>query len=421
MPYRGLLVSLILCIFSLSNPVFSQDLAKEQQKLLSSQQSIIDIQNEQNKLEKALSTEKSNISKLETDLAPLTRATNEARSALNQATATAVASPTTENSARVKNAEFKLMLAERKYNKSSGGLQKALKTVEKLESDHKANLKKIEQTNKEISEQQKRIIWLENNQKKIALQEAEKLKQAELKRQEDELIQSKIALAESQAEQAAAEREITRLKSMLLEKSESTSNGSALAGAAAVSGVVIAGSSASSASAATAGAISAAPASPTTPEPAISTGENTTDKPTEITSPASSAAALEIAAEGDSTTAKLTPEQTKALAKEEHAAFALRISQLSRKEKRSTPDKILHLKPADNEGKTQSYSMPYIGKKLYRAEITLNAGKQIFKLGQREWDITVAKTDDNTAYLINYDALDKNQPRLIIYKKSDIE
>lgn len=434
MPYRGLLVSLILCVFSLSGLAFSQDLSKEQQRLISSQQSMLDIQNEQNKLEVALSTEKSKISKLEADLAPLTKAINEAKTAVDKTTAVAVASPTTENSARVKNAEFKLMLAERKYNKSSGGLQEALKTIETLAGDYKANLKKIEQTNKDIAKQQKQLTWRKNNQQKIAQQEAERLKQAELQRQEDELIQSKIALAESQAEQAAAEREIAHLKSMLLEQSESNSNGSALAGAAAVSSVVVAGSAAGSVSTAAAGANSAAPASKpvsisaapasastTTPEPAISTGESTTSKTTEITSPANSAAVLETAIETDSTTAKLTRAQTKALAQTEHAAFALRIAQLSRKKKRSTPDKIVHLKPAGKGEKTQSYSMSYVGKKLYRTEITLNAGKQIFKLGQREWDTTVAQAEDNTAYLINYDVLDKGQPRLIIYKKSDIE
>lgn len=417
MSYRGLIISLIVCIFSLSNPAFSQNLASEQQKLRATQQSITDIQHEQKELEDALSAEKSKISKFEVDLAPSAKARDEAKAAVDETVAAAVASPTTENSARVKNAEFKMALAERKYNKSSADLQKSLKTVEELNSRYGENQKKIRRLNKDIEEQQKHIVWLESNQQKVAQQEAEKLKQAELKHKEDELIQNKIALAESQAEQAAAEQEIVRLKAMLDQQSAGKSSGAALAGAAVAGGVVVGATNTAS------GATSvAAPTATTAPSLSASSSTSTKNKATQTPADTSSKT-VDTGTSGSNTSnnAEPTPEQIKALAQKEHAAFALRASQVSAKKKRSATSKIFHVQAVDNDATSKSYSMSYAGKRLYSTEIRVNAGKQLFKFGQRKWDITIPPTDDKTLYVVNYDILDKNNPRLVIYKKSYVE
>lgn len=433
MRYPGLhTISLLVIFICLSAPSLGQNLASEQQKLLEEQRSIIETQNAQQTLIKKLEKAKSKISSLEAEVAPFLDAMNKAKTALDDISKATRATPTEENNARMKNAEFKYVLAERKYLKAAEQLQESKAEIARLETEIEDNKNKIAQANLNIEKQQSRIQWLEKKQQEqaalVLAQKQQKQLQAEQSRQaeeeqrriaeeqrkEAELINNRIALSETRAEKAEADQEIARLTALLKDQQAAKTPESALPATS---------PSVNSTAQITQPGIASVSASSSQNQLAVNAPDSATASRPNTNAAATNSPSASIQQPLTAVAAKLSEEQVKAQAREQYQAYEQRAARVSSREKRSATNKVIHMKTlAGGEViKSTSHSLSYYGEDLYQAKIEVRAGENIFSVGQRQWQIDIPASDDNTEYLIYYDTRDEENPDFVWYKRSDIQ
>lgn len=399
-------------ILAAAVPSYAQNVAEEQRKLLAEQESILKNQQQTKKLQEQLAKDQQKLNKLNAEVAPLADAKAKAKATWEEAVAEESASPGDENAAKVKNAKFKYILAERKFDKVNDKLVSVQADVTKTE-------KAIAQSNKDIKASQASIDKLKvsianaekaqkANAEKLAKERAARMaaakkeearKAAEAKRiaeqkQKEQLAQqkrakeleaSKARLQQQKMENAKAQAEIERLKTLLKEQKSDSS----------------VASKGSTAAAATASVASAASKS--------------------ASAAASAPKAKAAAANNASAQSANAPTDPIALAKYEDARFKDRMSKTSEKKRRSMAGRVLHMKTfrGGKEVETSSHALDYAAKGLYRTQVEVRAGENIFKVGQNEWKINIPAEDNKAQYFVNLDG-SGGKLRLVVYNISNL-
>ena len=63
-------------------------------------------------------------------------------------------------------------------------------------------------------------------------------------------------------------------------------------------------------------------------------------------------------------------------------------------------------------------AMEYVGRKLYRADVKVSKGKQVFHFGKRKFTRTIPAVDDGATYVLVYDVKKLTRPRFALFNKS---
>ncbi len=465
----GIVFTFIALLLPFMQTASAQDLSAAQKKLLNFQQSIIKVKQEQGQFEKDLVLHKIKIEKISTQLPPLEKARKDAKSHFEMAKETTNSAPTAENNAKLKHAEFKFTLADRKYQNTHKQLKKSQNSIKAIESKIEEHKTRTTQTLNAIEVQKKRIKELakkakqqaaEQKERTLAIQKlqenAARKQQQEQQRKNDELIKSNIALQESRAEKAVAEQEIVRLKAKLDAMQNATSKQfpettpSETTTSETISSEIAADSKkveSDSKDPIPTTKIKTETKEAVTQQTAPSTENNTIPTPTTTTESATKTAAIPLPSvtvaddEADKTiqteplptealpsTLESAPEeqgieQQKSQAKKLHSAFAERKKKISSKQRRSVANRIMYVKRMENDAviETSTHSLSYVGTRLFQTEFTLGAGETLFKVGRHEWKRNISAADDNARFVVNLDYEDKTNPRLIIYNKALIQ
>lgn len=361
----------------------AQTAKAEQQKLAGMQSQLqqkqADLQQAKQELEAAQKARGS----LEGSSGPEKTKLDKAASALAEARQTAEADPSDSNQARLKNAEFKHALAERKYKKANAEL---------FELDDKiADLsKQVETTNTDISALNQSIA-AQTEAVKQAQAKALAARKAEEQRLKEEA--AKAELARAKAEQERKQREEAARKAAELAAARKAAEEKAAAAQAAA-----AAKTATPTPAAPAMAVSK-PAAPMVSAPA----------------PAPAPAAAPSAGATDTGVTLLT---TKAEVEAEQKRLADLLATPDRDKNRY--NKILNVKPvgADGKpGKSESHSLQALGHGQYQGTARIKGGKAIFVVGFNQWPQSVPGSA-SADYVVVLDASDAKKPRIIYYPES---
>lgn len=365
----------IACILALSLvcslQVNAQTAKAEQQKLTAMQGKVAQKRTEMQQFKQELESAKAARASMSEGAGPEKDELDKAAAALEEAKATAAADPSDTNDARVKNAEFKHALAERKYKKANAELYDLEDRIDGLSSQMSATSGEIDSLDKQIAAQQ------------LAVEQARTKEVAAKKAQEAELQRMK-------AEAAAAEQ--SRLKAELERKQREEAARKAAELAAAEK------------AAAAKAAAAKAPAAPAMAAPAPKA-------PAAATSAAPAAAAA-----AGSNIVLLTSKQ--AVADEQK-----RLQDLLATPDRGKPgyNKILNVKPIGPDGQpgaSEAHSLQPLGHNQYRGVARIKGGAAVFVIGFHNWQQTVPGSAEAKDYVVVLDASDSKSPRLIYYPES---
>jgi len=337
----------------------AQDAAQEQKALAESQAKITSLRSNQTATTAQLKKLKAERPAIEKSIEPATQEFEAVKAARDQAVAEAKTNPSDTTQKLADNANFKFMLAERKYNKSKEALDAHDAKVAELEKRIASDEAAIKSSQNAV-EQQK--AGLEQQQKQSA-EKAKLAAAAATQKKEQELQQNKAALAETQAKAAAAQAEVEKLKKALAEKQVQDTAAKA--------------------------------AVPPTVAPAAA-----------AIGPAAATKTAEVV--------KAAPVDTKPTQdfKALHAAYAQREATVSKRAMRGISSKIIYIKTTAG-GKT-ALSLPALTPDLFRGVAPLAAGDYDFVLGLQTWKQTVSAADGGKKFIVNIDT--KNgKPELVIY------
>ncbi len=357
----------------------AQSVSSEQAKLANIEQQLTALQTRQQQLQASLNEKKAQLQPMLKQEPPGKSDLDTALRNLDKAKAAYQTTPTAENKSVLKNIEFKLALAERKYKKANAQRFTLEKEIAELSAQLTASGNEASLLTSSISKQL------------LAVNKARSQQQAkELARREQE--------QKLKAEADAAE--IARLKAQL-EKREKAEK-ARIAAAALAAEVPEAKAPATKAPAIpTTGLVAQTPATtpPPTPSPAATANdESSTDN--------SHAILL------------TTKDQLKA---EEQRIKALLASPGKRKS--SYRNAILYLKAVTSSGttrKSRPYTLRPLGHNQYRGKARLGPGKKItFAIGRYTWSQkTPVISKGSTKYTFLFDGTDSKQPRLVYYPSS---
>ena len=193
------LQSLILLLISVCSCSLgsAQTISTEQNKLSAYQQQLVALQALQQQLQINLELKQAELLPLQRQKTPEDDDRENIRSQLNQAQANYNGQPTDDNKARLKNEQFKMALAQRKYKKSHQQQFELEQQVEALEQELTGTIKQIDLLKPLINEQ------------------SDKLEQLKLRVQA--YLQSQ-RIREQRLKTEAAEAEIVQLKAKLLQQ-----------------------------------------------------------------------------------------------------------------------------------------------------------------------------------------------------------
>jgi len=350
-------IALIL-LSAASIDLHAQDAAQEQKALAESQAKITSLRGNQTATAAQLKKLKADRAGIEKSIEPATQEFEAVKAERDQAVADAKANPSDTSQKLADNANFKFMLAERKYNKSKEALDAHNAKVAELEKRIASDEAAIKSSQNAI-EQQK--AGLEQQQKQSA-EKAKLAAAAATQKKEQELQQNKAALAETQAKAAAAQAEVEQLKKALADKQAQEAAAPSVAPAAAAVG----------------------------PAAAIKAAEVAKAAPAET--PSTSKAAQDF--------------------KAVHAAYAQREAGVSKRAMRGISSKIIYIKTAAG-GKT-ALSLQPLTPDLFRGVAPLAAGDYDFVLGLQTWKQTVIAADSGKKFFVNIDTK-SGKPELVIY------
>lgn len=316
-----------------------------------------------------------------------------AQKILDAARAELKTTPGTDNEGKVRNAEFKLKLAQMKFDKANGGIEVLNDEIDKLKQQVIARQQQIKELNIQASGQAQALQQKQTD---------ERLKQQQEQAQE---------LARTKREAESAQKEIERLKAALAAQE-------AAAAKTAVEKTVAASPATSVAPATLVAPATMAPATiENTPKPA----------PTKLT-PAVQAPAAQTQALATQTEAIKTAAAPSAnangpikLNSQDQVLHELQTtSQLVAQAHRGedTASLVLYLKhPGAATTNKDKVSLRALGNNQYRANTKVDAGEYEAVIGFNHWTLEFASSESGeTTFLCDY--RDKNAPRLVIYQSS---
>lgn len=358
-------------LFSLSG--HTQSAATAQQKLTALQGQLQQKQADLTNYQQELAAAKAAREPMQSSSGPEKDKLDKAASALAEAQATYEADPSDTNQARVKNAEFKHALAERKYKKAN---EEVFELDEKITSLSK----QVTATSAEVTALNQKVA-----QQKMAVEKARTAEVAAKQAREAEELRMKAAAAE--AETARLKQEMERR-----EREEAARKAAELAAA-------------QKAAAAKKAAVAkpAAPAIPAPAAPAVAAA-----------APKSTAAAPAAPAKDDPVVLLTTKEAV--VAEQQRLETILASEDKSRK----GFNKILNVKPVAADGSagpSEANSLQALGHNQYRGIARLKGGKSMFVIGFNKWVETVPGSGSQD-YIVVLDLSDEAKPHLVYYPES---
>lgn len=237
---------LAVCLLSFSMAAANlnaQDLAAAQKALTDAQAKVTTLASEQKSASQEIARLKAERAGIVTSLAPATAEFEAVKTERDKALADAKANPSDSSKQVADNANFKFMLAERKYNKAKESLDAHDARIAELEQRLKNNDADLKATQAAIERQKVSITQLQQKSADAAKAAAA----AAALKKEQELQAQKNALAETQAKAAAAQAEVERLKKELAAKAAAEAAAKAAAPAAAAAAVATAAPAAATA------------------------------------------------------------------------------------------------------------------------------------------------------------------------------
>lgn len=343
--------------------VNSADVDVEQQKLVDLRARLAALAQDQKKLEQLIGEKQTRLQQLRSAPGPEQAELDAARREVEEARAALESSPGGDSEARLKNAEFKLTLAQRKAGKESPETSALADEIDALRERRSSQQQQIASLDQQIETQASRAGQL---QQRLAEERSKREQQAR-------------ELARSRAEAEQAQQEIERLKALLAQRE---SEEKAPTPAPAVVSTPVAAAPAKAAAA-------LAKATPATRA---------------ATSAASDSGPRRLTSQRDVLDALRTVEQ--------HLAGAD-----TRRSSRGV-NEILHVKRLQNgrEVDKSRVTLIALGASQFRGNEQLQPGQYELVLGLHHWPVTLAGGEGgDTVFLLDYSG---DAPRLQFYRRS---
>lgn len=300
-----------------------------------------------------------------------------AQKTLDAARAELKTSPNSDNEGKVRNAEFKLKLAQLKFDKANGGIEALNDDIDKLKQQVSARQQQIKELNNQVADQSQQ----------------QKLADERLKRQQQEQ-----ELARTKQEAESAQKEIERLKAALAAQEAAVKT--------------------------------AAPPAPSVVAPAVIPQKSAESVPKAAEAAAKPVAAIQTeapkATAAAMTITSATPTTAGAnglikLSSQEQVLHELQAtSQLVAQARRGedAASLVLYLKhPGAATTNKDKISLRALGNNQYRANTKVDAGQYEAVIGFNHWSVEFASNESGeTIFLCDY--RDKNAPRLVIYQSA---
>ncbi|MFA7555503.1 MAG: hypothetical protein WCY88_14740 [Spongiibacteraceae bacterium] len=362
-------LGLFLITFIYSNLSIAQTLHAEQQELAKYQQQLSTLQAQQQQLQASLQKNNQALKPLLQKKSPEQELLNDAQEQLNQAKINFQAENSPDNQARIKNAEFKYALAERKFNKANEDLVELQQKTDELNAQLAATNNKITNLNKQKDAQHALIAKLKAQQADTQSRQAE---------------QQKLTAA-------AAQAEIARLKAQLKQQELEAQ-----------------------------AKIERAREEAATVAATVTTANKVNTTTTAAVIPAATAKAqttqLNAAATIQKTQGITLLNNTDQVRAEESRIKQLLATETGSRDKGY--NKILNIKIIDsngNAGPAEANSLRPLGHDNYRGTVTLNNGTNLFSIGFNRWEQQVSAAGAGTKFEVIYDESNPKTPRLIYY------
>ncbi len=375
-PLAALMLLVIATTTAIS--VSAQNSQAEQQKLNDYRAQLSTLQREEGELRQQITAKQRELETVRSRPSPEQAELADARKQVEAARAEFKASPTPENDAKLKNAEFKYTLADRKFAKGNAEAAAISTQIEQLQRQLGSRQSQIAGVNQQISAQATANAQLDQRL-------AKERSQRELQTRE---------LEQSKREAEAAQKEIERLKAMLAQKEAATAAGAKTAAVAttATAAAVAAPAAAVAAKPATAVAVAApAATSPAVAKPAAAGG-------------------------GDTSIAKLTT-QSEVLGALQSLTQRVNAEEKDRRER--PVNEILHFKQmqGDKEVAKRRITMNALGNGQFRGEEDVMPGSYQLVVGLKYWKLDFAPAE-NGRFVFLLDYSDVKAPQLKVYKKA---
>ncbi len=399
-------LSLLLLLIFHTTTVIAQDVKTEQAKLTAFQQQLAELNNQQQQLQQALQQSKAALAPLASSASPEKAVLDVARTELEEALENQAAEPGDTNEARVKNAEFKLALAERKFRKANEEQFELEAQVDSLTTTLTELNGSIATLNRSIEQQKQKVV--QSRQQQIATAQA---------RQEQTQRQKALA----------AEQEIARLKAKLAEQERVETELKAKALAAEKAALALATQqSAVTTTPATASPATTQPTVATSPAPttvAESAATNTSPQTqlASLSAPVAESATNKVPASSSGGSGIIFLDSAEAVQAERQ-----RLAQiLAQPEENKSPgyNKILNVKAIGEGGTTGpaiAHGLRPKGHNIYQGTADLAAGDTLFIVGFNRWQqqVEAISTGPENIFIVTFDGSDPKKPKLIYYPQS---
>lgn len=383
-PLAALMLLVIATTTAIS--VSAQNSAADQQKLNEYRAQLSTLQREEGELRQQITAKQRELETVRSKPSPEQAELADARQQVEAARAEFKASPTPENDAKLKNAEFKHTLADRKFAKGNAEAAAISTQIEQLQRQLSSRQSQIAGVNQQISTQATANAQLDQRL-------AKERSQRELQAKE---------LEQSKRDAEAAQKEIAQLKAMLAQKEAATAAGVKTAAVAKPA----------------AAAVVAAPAVAAAAKPAAAVA---VAKPVSMPVAAAPAAAASIAkpataSGGDTSIAKLTT-QSEVLGALQSLTQRVSGEEPDRRER--PVNEILHFKQMQGgqEVAKRRITMNALGNGQFRGEEDVKPGSYQLVVGLKYWKLDFAPTD-NGRFVFLLDYSNDKAPQLKVYNKA---
>ena len=377
-PKKALAALMLLAIASaVPLTVHAQNIQAEQQKLNDYRSQLSALQREEAELRQQVAAKKKQLEAVRNRPSPEQAELAEARKLVDEARAEFKANASPENDAKLKNAEFKYTLAERKFEKGNAEAAALTAQIETLQRQASSRQSQIASVNQQVSAQASSNAQLE---------------QRLAKEQSQREVQSR-ELEQTRRENEAAQKEIERLKAMLAQKEAATAAAAKAAPVAAV-----------------------AAAKPAAAKPVVAAATPAVATTAAVAPAAAKPAAAATAGGGDTSIAKLTT-QTQVLSALQTVA---QQSSVEEKDRRGRPvNEILHFKQMQGgkEVAKRRITMNALGNGQFRGEEEVQPGSYQLVVGLKYWKMDFA-AGENGRFVFLLDYSDEKAPKLKVYNKS---
>lgn len=314
------------------------------------------LEREQTVLSQQIAAKQKQVDTLRSRPSPEQKELADARRTVDEARAAYKAAPNPDTESKLKNAEFKSTLAERKYDKANADVAALVSEIEGLKQQTAVKQRQLKALQLQASEQAvapKTPAVDPKQQQRLAEERARQ------KQQEQELERTR-------QQNDAAQKEIERLKALLATKENSSA------------------------------------AAPVAKAPAT------------VAVPAAVAVAAKPAAPADGGLRQLG---TTAEVVAELQALAQRLPAEGRRARETNEVVYFKLQQNGKEVEKTMVSLKALGGNQYRGTATLNAGSYEVVLGSNRWKTDISGSGSNTGFVVLFDGSNAAKPKLSFYNQ----